>query len=853
MGLACVKGKTNLNSRVVARAFTESNPTGGSFHLHGLLQFVSNASKTILQAICILLLIMTSRSTLVGQTANIGAGSYIIDMGVAPQTVSNGLKPYGMIYDLIKNEGVNVIWSIQTGKSKDGIDFSYNNHDYRGGTFIIPTEYRNISVNNRITYWESQGVIGVTTTSAVIVPTVSTLSILRSVPDWNLDKEEGFRTLGYFTNAGIPSTAYGGNDPNTWKLATALTCCDQLFVKPYGACEWSKHGTLKTWNSTCGGSIWIGSHSVSTLENLVNPSDRSDQSNFLTEKDNSFTGTSGPYANSNSLLLWGSHGDGSPVYEHRLADDIISQYIGVTDGGHMNGPEQIFVPRQSSGTTARWLPSTKIIAYDGTQTEVTSLSGDLKNAASVLVYGRGFGEANRGYVMYSGGQKLDQQGHPSNIAAQRSFFNYSFLVNNAKSAPGSIVMSGTDTLYSGLGKSLSVSLTSGSISNYTLNWSSRCGGSFLPDATSANVSFVTPSSASGMDCVIQLTLTDGCGRKTIVSKKVYVKCDFSVNRTILDVTCEGNQNGQITMSGQGNSHIGQISWTWNKNGLSGGSNSGSGTGNAISTLGAGSYAITVTSATGCSTSFTSLVKSSSTIAISASTRDYICYGEHGSINLSVKGGQVPYTYLWNDSSTTRDRSEVLSGNYAVTVTDSQGCIKTSSQILNGQSVAYTATIQKTEITCLGSQDGTIDLTISGGIGGFIYEWSDGPNTEDRIGLQAGNYHVTVTDSDGCKALTSTTINEAPPLLVSITLVDPSCPSVTSGGQSIDGSITLTISGGQSPYTYSWIDGPTTRDRTNLSEGNYGVTITDANGCASIKTISLVAKKSIPSAPTKINK
>src|SRR5258706_3334252 len=94
------------------------------------------------------------------------SGSFIINMGATnPNTVANGLKPYGMIYDLVRNYNVAVKCIINPGKTKDGVDFTYNAVQYKGGTFIIKAEYRSAAVNGRITYWTGLGVIGATTTS----------------------------------------------------------------------------------------------------------------------------------------------------------------------------------------------------------------------------------------------------------------------------------------------------------------------------------------------------------------------------------------------------------------------------------------------------------------------------------------------------------------------------------------------------------------------------------------------------------------------------------------------------------------------------------------------------------------
>src|SRR5687768_18453639 len=103
------------------------------------------------------------------QQDTIYAGSYLINMGVTPQTIANGLKPYGLVYDLVKNHKVPVKWVINTSKAKDGIDFTHNGVNYSGGTFIVPFEYRTPEINTVISVWQAQGVIGSTSASDLIL------------------------------------------------------------------------------------------------------------------------------------------------------------------------------------------------------------------------------------------------------------------------------------------------------------------------------------------------------------------------------------------------------------------------------------------------------------------------------------------------------------------------------------------------------------------------------------------------------------------------------------------------------------------------------------------------------------
>lgn len=161
-------------------------------------------------------------------TYDVPTGSFIINMGITPQTVNNALRPYGMIYDLIKNYNVTVVWSINPNKDKDGTDFTFNGVDYRGGTFIIPAQYRTTTVNARITHWVGQGVVGVTTNAPVTVPLYRELK--GAAPRWTLDQANGSIAVPYFTNAAIPATAYGGSSSSGWKVPANLGVCDDIFV-----------------------------------------------------------------------------------------------------------------------------------------------------------------------------------------------------------------------------------------------------------------------------------------------------------------------------------------------------------------------------------------------------------------------------------------------------------------------------------------------------------------------------------------------------------------------------------------------------------------------------------------------
>ena len=137
------------------------------------------------------------------------------------------------------------------------------------------------------------------------------------------------------------------------------------------------------------------------------------------------------------------------------------------------------------------------------------------------------------------------------------------------------------------------------------------------------------------------------------------------------------------------------------------------------------------------------------------------------------------------------------------------------------------------VACSGGATGSISLSVSGGTPGYTYDWGGGVTTQNRSGLTAGNYSVTVTDSKGCIA-TANSINVPQSAVIAAT---PTVTNVPCFGQST-GAISLAVSGGTAPYTYQWNDGASTKDRTNILAGTYSVTITDANSCT--RTVSNIS-------------
>lgn len=140
---------------------------------------------------------------------------------------------------------------------------------------------------------------------------------------------------------------------------------------------------------------------------------------------------------------------------------------------------------------------------------------------------------------------------------------------------------------------------------------------------------------------------------------------------------------------------------------------------------------------------------------------------------------------------------------------------------SGTPLATTAT--STNVSCFGSANGTITVTTSGGTSPYIYAWNGGATTQNRTGLAAGTYTVTITDATAQTATATATITQPTVLTATATATNVTCSTAAS--------ITLAVSGGTSPYSYNWGGGITTQNRTGLAAGTYTVTITDANTCS----------------------
>jgi uncharacterized repeat protein (TIGR01451 family) len=495
----------------------------------------------------------------VAATEVIPTGAYIIDMGQATQTIATGLKPYGLVYELVVKKAIPVKWAIDPNKVRDGADFTANGKPYKGGSFIIPPEYATDAATT-VNAWKAQGVVvdGPLTTSfnAPIYDTIT------NFPNAVLDFANGSIAQSYYTNAGIPASTTGTfGSFTTYRSGTpsSLNTCDDIYVMPHADPTWANHSNLIPFVQSRG-FVWAACHSVSVLERVDDPSDGDTlpDMNFLSHvppatqdsKSLKLFGTHalptlGPYQYATSSGTNLPYGNGNS----NLAAYPIMQFLGKIDTATQNGSEQVYIP----DVTAQWRNETAVAVYDQNNTDPVVLNTPAPPASQVkaakMAFGPAFGNSNNGMVMYEAGHSHAKAALPDNIAAQRAFFNFILLSGLVRGIrvnvdlPPAIAPGSTVNLATSNNGNSAVTLSGGS-GIFSYQWYSSCGGTFSNPNTQ-NPTFTAP--VSGGSCTLRVVVKDSCNRRSFGA-------DTTTLPVKLDVDITKNDNVTQVYSGQTTSY-----------------------------------------------------------------------------------------------------------------------------------------------------------------------------------------------------------------------------------------------------------------------------------------------------------
>ncbi|MGC6532118.1 MAG: gliding motility-associated C-terminal domain-containing protein [Flavobacteriales bacterium] len=342
----------------------------------------------------------------------------------------------------------------------------------------------------------------------------------------------------------------------------------------------------------------------------------------------------------------------------------------------------------------------------------------------------------------------------------------------------------------------------------------------------------------------EVTVTDNLGCQQVLSFDLSEPGSINLFAFALPVSCAGEADGSIDLTVFGGTPDFTFDWT--------GPDGFTADTEDIAGLAAGTYTVEVTDANGCTQSQDYDISEPTPIDTTMDVTDITCFGPgSGAIDLTVTGGQGPYTVTWTFPDTSTQVSEDLTGldagDYEALIEDASGCTVTILATVN-ETPPFDVTINVTDATCAGLDDGAIELIISGGVGPYDVNWgfTTGPTI---TGLAAGAYNANITDALGCtQELNGIMVEEAAPIVVDVTHTNETCPGAADGTIDI-----LSITGGTDPITVSWTGpgGFTSADNTltGLEAGTYDLLVEDANGCQATQSIEVLAATPLVLTPT----
>ncbi len=310
-----------------------------------------------------------------------------------------------------------------------------------------------------------------------------------------------------------------------------------------------------------------------------------------------------------------------------------------------------------------------------------------------------------------------------------------------------------------------------------------------------------------------VTVNDAAGCSATSTQTITQPLALSLTTTTTADTCNRSTGKIISTVSGGTTNY---SYNW----------SNAQTSASINNLSAGNFTLIVTDANNCSLSASTVVNAmSSNLSLNATSTNVLCYGGNtGSATANVTGGFANVIYHWNNNASSSAISNLIAGNYSVTVTDGGGCSATATKTIT-QPLALSLATLATADTC-GRGTGKIISTVSGGTTNYAYNWSNSQTSSSINNLSAGNFTLTITDANNCTSSATAIVNSVSGTLsLSTTSVNVLC----NGGNT--GSATATVTGGFPNVIYHWSNNASSSVISNLSAGNYSLTIVDGGGCS----------------------
>jgi gliding motility-associated-like protein len=468
-----------------------------------------------------------------------------------------------------------------------------------------------------------------------------------------------------------------------------------------------------------------------------------------------------------------------------------------------------------------------------------ALSGSIANQTNVLCNGASTGvlqiNASNGSAPYTfdNAGTSNSTGQFNNLAAG----NYAIVVTDANNCtvqvnanitqPASFVAASiaaqTNVLCSGTSTgSFTITANSGTQPyTFTLAGNTNSTGSFsnLP----SGIFTVTVTDNNGCTTTLDVNLTSPNALSAVLNNQV-------------NVLCFGNSTGSLSVSGVNGT--GPYSYSLNGNTNANGS---------YSNLAAGSYDVIVTDQNNCTFTQNVVINQPAAALGSSITaqQNVSCNGgNNASFTVTASGGTNPYSYTLNgNTNATGSFSNLAAGNYAVNISDNNGCNHTQNVTITEPAVLSASTTSTTNVDCFGNTTGAFSLSANGGSAPYNFSIPGQTNTTGNFStLAAGNYTATITDANGCTNTQNVNITE-PASTLSLSIANQI--NVTCFGGA-NGSVTLNASGGTATYQYAIQGTPYGNQATigNLQAQAYTFVVVDQNGCTA-QTNATLTQPAVP--------
>jgi len=347
---------------------------------------------------------------------------------------------------------------------------------------------------------------------------------------------------------------------------------------------------------------------------------------------------------------------------------------------------------------------------------------------------------------------------------------------------------------------------------YNFEWSN--GTNFSSDFATTSLSNIGAG-----QYVVDILDNNGC--QLFTGATINEPTELYLDYTKSNKKCGGGLNdGEINLSVFGGSPPYSFNW-------SNGANT-----EDLSGLNSGTYTVVVSDFKGCQASIEIIITEPNPLVINGLLTPVNCFsGNDGEIDISVFGGNLPYSFSWDSGPSTQNLSNLNAGNYTLTVLDSKNCTTQNIFTIDEPNAPLSLSASQTAVSCYGENTGGIDVTVDGGTPGYTFQWVSPINgvlpyfSQDLNNIIAGEYQLITTDENECVTEITIEVNQPENPLSS----NPEITNVLCVGNN-SGTINPNIFGGNPSYTYSWSNGLTEQTNTDLSRGEYELTVTDGTGC-----------------------